>query len=296
MLSYANKTKLYNLMKNKVLLGAIALVVAEAFFAGVGSIVKLLSDNLSESQMIFFRNLFALLFLGPWCLKQGSKALYTKRIWLHCFRAATGLAGMYCFFYVLANMPFTSAIMALKMAPFFIPLVAKVWLKERIQTKTLIAIVIGFIGVAFIINPEQNIETDFLLIALFCAFLVATTKCTIRKLSDTEPAVRIVFYFICISTLFSFPLVIADWRAISTNNWLLLIVIGALAVCGQLLMTQAYRYASPVKIGLLGYSSVFFAAIIGHTFWDEPLTLGMLFGAVLLIWAANVTIRQRWFI
>lgn len=283
-------------MKNKVFLGAIALVIAEAFFAGVGAIVKLLSDSLSESQMVFFRNLFALLFLGPWCLKQGAEALYTQRIGLHLFRAATGLGGMYCFFYVLAQMPFTSAIMALKMAPFFIPIVAKVWLKERIQSKTVVAIMIGFVGVAFIINPQHAIEFNLLFIVLFCALLVATTKCTIRKLSDTEPAVRIVFYFICISTLFSFPLMIIDWQPINNHNWALLVLIGALAVCGQLLMTQAYHYASPVKIGLLGYSSVFFAAVIGYAFWDEPLTLGMLFGAVLLIWAANVTIRQRWFI
>jgi drug/metabolite transporter (DMT)-like permease len=283
-------------MKNNVLLGAIALVVAEAFFAGVGSIVKLLSDDLSESQMIFFRNLFALLFLGPWCLKKGPEALHTQHISLHLFRAATGLSGMYCFFYVLASMPFTSAIMALKMAPFFIPIVANVWLKENILWKTVVAIIIGFVGVAFIINPQQGIQLNLLFIVIFCALLVAITKCTIRKLADTEPAVRIVFYFISASTLFSFPLIIIDWQPISDVNLLLLVIIGALSVCGQLLMTQAYHYASPVKIGLLGYSSVFFAAIIGYVFWDEPLTLGMFFGAVLLIWAANVTIRQRWFI
>jgi drug/metabolite transporter (DMT)-like permease len=283
-------------MKNNVLLGAIALVVAEAFFAGVGSIVKLLSDDLTESQMVFFRNFFALLFLGPWCLKKGTTAIHTQRIGLHLFRAATGLSGMYCFFYVLANMPFTSAIMALKMAPFFIPIVAKVWLKESIQWKTVVAIMIGSVGVAFIINPQQGIQLNLLFIVILCALLVAITKCTIRKLADTEPAVRIVFYFISVSTLFSFPLVIIDWQPISDHNLLLLSIIGALAVCGQLLMTQAYHYASPVKIGLLGYSSVFFAAIIGYAFWDEPLTLGMLFGAILLIWAANVTIRQRWFI
>jgi drug/metabolite transporter (DMT)-like permease len=283
-------------MKNKVLLGAIALVIAEAFFAGVSAIVKLLSDSLSESQIIFFRNFFALLFLGPWCLKKGAQAIYTRRVGLHLFRAATGLGGMYCFFYVLAHMPFTSAILALKMAPFFIPIIAKIWLKERIQSKTVVAIMIGFIGAAFIINPQQGIEFNLLFIVVFCALLVATTKCTIRKLSDTEPAVRIVFYFICVSTLFSFPLMMTDWQPINNQNWGLLVLTGALAVCGQLLMTQAYYYASPVKIGLLGYSSVFFAAMIGYTFWDEPLTLGMLFGGILLIWAANVTIRQRWFI
>jgi drug/metabolite transporter (DMT)-like permease len=283
-------------MKNKVLLGAIALVVAEAFFAGVGAIVKQLSNNLTESQLIFFRNFFALLFLGPICLKQGHKAVYTKRISLHLLRATTGLLGMYCFFFVLGNMSLTSAIMALKMAPFFIPIVAKLWLKESIPMKTSFAILIGFVGVAFILNPQDGIELNHLFISLLCALLVATTTCTIRKMSDTEPSVRIVFYFIAISTVITFPLAIADWQPIITSDWLLLLALSALAVCGQLLMTQAFRYASPVKIGLLGYSSVLFAALLGYFLWDEALTLGMLFGGILLIWAANVTIRQRWFI
>jgi hypothetical protein len=37
-----------------VVVGMIPLVFAAAFFAGVVSIVKLLSDDLAESQMIFF--------------------------------------------------------------------------------------------------------------------------------------------------------------------------------------------------------------------------------------------------
>ncbi len=133
----------------------------------------------------------------------------------------------------------------------------------------MVAIMIGSVGVALIINPQQGIQLHLLFIVILCALLVAITKCTIRKLADTEPACRIVFYFISASTLFSLPLVIIDWLPISDYNLLLLSVIGALAVCGQWLMTQAYHCASPAKVGLLGYSSVFFTAIIAYAFWDE---------------------------
>jgi drug/metabolite transporter (DMT)-like permease len=283
-------------MKNPLLLGAIVLVSAEALFSGVGTIVKFLSDELSESQLIFFRNLVALIILTPWMIKQGYSELKTERLGLHLFRAATGLVGMYCFFYVLANLPFSAAILAIKIAPFFIPIVASIWLKEKVSLKTSIAIVIGFIGVALVINPSNidDFETHFVWVALFCALLVAITKCTLRKLSDTEPTVRIVYYFIVISTVISFFPLLFEWQTIDNTAWFLLVVIGVLAVIGQLLMTKAYKLASPVKIGLLGYSSVIFATFIGYFLWDEPITLLTIGGIALLFLAANMTIRQKW--
>jgi drug/metabolite transporter (DMT)-like permease len=283
-------------MKNPLLLGAIVLISAEALFSGVGTIVKLLSDELSESQLIFFRNLVALIILTPWMIKQGFNELKTERLGLHLFRAATGLVGMYCFFYVLANLPFSAAILAIKIAPFFIPIIASIWLNEKVTLKTSIAIAIGFIGVALVINPSNidDFETHFIWVALFCALLVAVTKCTLRKLSDTEPTVRIVYYFIVISTIISFFPLLFEWQTIDNTAWFLLVVIGVLAVIGQLLMTKAYKLASPVKIGLLGYSSVIFATLIGYFLWDEPITLLTIGGIALLFLAANTTLRQKW--
>ena len=283
-------------MKNHLLLCAIVLISAEALFSGVGIIVKFLSDELTESQLIFFRNLVALIILTPWMIKQGYHELKTDRLGLHLFRAATGLIGMYCFFYVLANLPFSAAILAIKIAPFFIPVVASVWLKEKVTLKTSVAIFIGFMGVALVINPTniEKFEAHYVWVAIFCAVLVAITKCTLRKLSDTEPTVRIVYYFIVISTIISFFPLLIEWKTINNLAWLLLCVIGILAVLGQLLMTKAYKLASPVKIGLLGYSSVIFATLIGYFIWDEPITLLTLFGILLLFFAANMTIRQKW--
>lgn len=280
-----------------VYVGAIILIFAEVLFAGVGALIKYLSETVNQSQLIFFRNLFATLLLLPWVTKGRFIKLKTGRLPLHFFRAFTGLTGMYCFFYVLANMPLSSAVLALKIAPFFIPVIAHYWLKEAISLKSIIAIIVGFIGVLFILdifNPAAQFDAIFALIALFCAMLVATTKCTLSKLSDTEPALRIVFYFTTISTIVSFPIMVLYWQPIPTNAWWLIIAMSALAVLGQLFMTKAYQYASPVKIGLLGYSSVVFAAILGAIFWQQQITISLFIGMAFLLWAGNMTLRQKW--
>jgi drug/metabolite transporter (DMT)-like permease len=280
-----------------VYIGALILVASEALFAGVGGLIKYLSETLNQSQLIFFRNLFAMLVLLPWVAKKKFTALNTTRADLHLFRALTGLTGMYCFFFMLANLPLTSAILALKTAPFFIPVIAHYWLKEPISIKSVAAIGIGFIGVLFILdlsNQNTDFKWAFAAAGLCCALLVATTKCTLSKLSDTEPAVRIVFYFTGLSTLVSFPIMLLYWQPIPNNTWGLITIMSALAVVGQLLMTKAYQYASPVKIGLLGYSSVVFAAVLGAFIWQQSIGINLAIGMAFLLWAANITLRQKW--
>lgn len=281
-------------MKSPVLLGALCLILAELLFAGVGALVKHLSEVMSQTQLVFFRNFSALIVLMPWLIAQGPSALHTQHLGLHLFRSCTGLIAMYCFFYVLANMPLAAAMMALLTAPFIVPFVARVWLGEVISQKTLVAILLGFVGVMIVLKPSGGSINIFVVLALFCACLVAINKCSIRKLSATEPSARIVFYFTGIATVVSAIPIIIDWQPIETHLWLWIALMGLMASIGQLLMTKAFQLASPVKIGLLTYSSVVFAAILGYWFWQEPISAGLVLGTGLIVLAANMTIRQRW--
>lgn len=281
-------------MPSPTVLGAIFLILSELMFAGVGALVKYLSEEINQTQLVFFRNFFALIVLLPWLFSVGTSGLKTQKMPLHLFRSITGLIAMYCFFYVLANMPLAPAMMALLTAPFIVPIVAKVWLKEHISRKTLVAMLIGFGGVALVLKPSTLGVNQFAAIALFCACLVAINKCSIRKLSDTEPSARIVFYFTGIATVVSFIPLWFDWKAVDPKNWLLIGLMGALAAGGQLLMTKAFQLASPVRIGLLTYSSVIFAGFLGYMIWQDPVSAGLISGTILIVFAANMTIRQRW--
>ncbi|WP_100641793.1 DMT family transporter [Alteromonas facilis] len=294
--------KLSTQRTNTLLLGAICLIAAELCFAFVGALVKLLSEDMNQTQLVFFRNASAMVVLLPLLFKRGMnqawQSVKTQRLSLHVFRACCGMLAMYGFFYVLTALTLAQAMMALLLAPFIVPIIARFWLHEHIDRKTLIAMCIGFVGVIFILmtKPDSNSQypTLAILIALGCASLVATTKCAIRKLTDSEPSLRIVFYFTGIATLISCVPMLLFWQPLLISVIPGLVMMGILAAVGQLLMTKAFALASPVKIGLLSYTSLIFAAVIGAIGWNEPITLSLLTGSVLIIWAANITIRRRW--
>jgi drug/metabolite transporter (DMT)-like permease len=280
-------------MLSPLVKGALLLLLAEACFAGIGAIVKFTSGTASEVQVVFFRNFFALLLMLPFLYKHGFTLLKTRRWYLHVSRALTGIISMYCFFYVLARLPLAQGMLVLLLSPFIVPLIARFWLKERPSRLTLFAILLGFVGVMLAL-PANYADADvILLVGLLSAVLVAVTKTTIRYMSDTEPAVRIVFYFSLLTAVMSAIPVPFYWQPLNNAVWLAFIGMGLLAAIGQLAMTRAYAIAPASDIGMWTYSSVIFAGLFGYLLWQEPVTLAWFSGVLVIFYAGYVTTRQK---
>ena len=273
--------------------GALLLLLAEACFAGIGAIVKYTSDTASEVQVVFFRNFFALLLMLPFLAKHGFSLLKTKRWYLHLSRALTGIISMYCFFYVLARLPLAQGMLVLLLSPFIVPIIARFWLKERPSRLTLFGILLGFVGVVLALPANYSGAGAILLVGLLSAVLVAVTKTTIRYMSDTEPAVRIVFYFSLLTAILSALPLPFYWQPLNNSVWLAFAGMGVLAAIGQLAMTRAYAIAPASDIGMWTYSSVIFAGLFGYLFWQEPVTLAWFGGVLVIFYAGYITTRQR---
>lgn len=273
--------------------GALLLLLSEACFAGIGAVVKFTSETASEAQVVFFRNFFALLLMLPFLYQHGFKMLKTQRWYLHVSRALSGIISMYCFFYVLGKLPLAQGMLVLLLSPFVVPIIARYWLKERPSRPTIFAIFLGFAGVVMALpSPDPSLNA-ILLVALCSAILVAVTKTTIRYMSDTEPAVRIVFYFSLLTAVLSAIPVPFYWQPLNNEVWLAFIAMGVLAAIGQLAMTRSYAIAPASDIGMWTYSSVIFAGAFGYLFWQEPVTMSWAAGVMIIFYAGYVTTRQR---
>lgn len=280
-------------MLSPLVKGALLLLLAEACFAGIGAIVKFTSGTASEVQVVFFRNFFALILMLPFLYKHGFSLLKTNRWYLHLSRALTGIISMYCFFYVLARLPLAQGMLVLLLSPFIVPIIARFWLKERPSRLTLFSILLGFIGVVLAMPANYGNAEAILLVGVLSAVLVAVTKTTIRYMSDTEPAVRIVFYFSLLTAILSAIPVPFYWQPLNNTVWFAFVAMGVLAAIGQLAMTRAYAIAPASDIGMWTYSSVIFAGLFGYLFWQEPVTLAWLSGVLVILYAGYITTRQK---
>jgi len=272
--------------------GAVLMVSAALLFAAMAAGIKFVSQSLPSEMVVFFRNLFGLFALAPWILRHGWSGIRTHRPWGHAARAGAGLAAMYCYFFALGRLPLAEAVLLNYSMPLFIPFIAWWWLGERVAPKLWGAIVIGFLGIALILKPGLALFSPVSLIGLAAGILGATAMVGIRRLTHTEPAFRIVFYFSFLATIVSGVPLAWTWQTPRPELWAPLLAIGALATIAQVLMTRAYAEAPAAAVGPFIYSTVVFAALAGWGFWGERVDLISLVGAVFVCVAGVATIRE----
>lgn len=271
--------------------GAFFMLISSLLFAGMGVTIKMTAERLSNEMIVFFRNAAGLLALLPWLVHAGASHLFTRNWRLHLPRAIAGLGSMYCYFYALAHMPLAEAVLLNYSAPLFIPLVASLWLGEKIQKRLWRPLILGFVGIIFILKPGAGLFTTTALVALAAAVFGALAVVNIRRLTRTESATRIVFYFSCISTLVSaIPLTWA-WQPPGPTLWGLLAATGVFATLGQLFLTRAYAHANAAQVAPFVYTIVVFAGIFGWILWRETPDVLSVLGTACICLAGVITLR-----
>lgn len=275
-----------------ILRGAALLALSAFLFATMGVFIRLASHTVSNEIVVFARNLAGLALLLPIMLTQGGGGLRTTVFPRHLWRALTGLTAMYGFFYAIAKLPLSSAMIFTYSSPVFIPLVAWVFLKEPMTRRAWVAALVGFVGVALVCKPDQGLVNHFALIGLGSSILAATAFVTVRALGATEPATRVVFYFALISTVVSTVPLLWAGRSITLEEFGLLAAVGILATLSQLCLTRAYALAPANRIGPVTYLAIVVAGIYAWVLWGEVPDSYAITGTGLILMASLISLRR----
>ena len=279
--------------KDQPVASALCVLAASLTFALLGAVVKVVSLSLTTEMVVFFRNFCSLFFVLPWIwYSRPPGGVRTSSFPLHLVRSMAGLGGMYCFFYVIARLQLSESFLLMSTAPLFIPLIAYLWIHEPVEPKVRGAIVIGFIGIILILKPGMGVFQPKAFIGLGAGLLGALAMVSIRRMSSSEPTIRIVFYFTVFGTLISAMPLVWLWQSPRMEIWWLLVLMGLLAAVGQFLLTKGYSLAPVAKVGPFSYSNVVFAMLLGWIFWGESLDPLTWVGAFLVCIAGIITTRK----
>lgn len=263
----------------------LCLMTSALLFSIMGICVRFVSQTVDNPTVVFFRNAVGLLIFLPMLFQKGLSFAKTDQLWMHTWRSVVGLGAMYGFFYAIAHLKLSNAMVFSYSSPIFIPIIAWLFLKERITTAMVLAAVIGLFGVLLVAKPDQGLINSMSLIGLAACFLSALAFVTVRALTATEPPERIVFYFCIFGTLISAIPMYWHWRSFSLYELSLLFATGLLANISQLFMSYAYKLAPAGQIGPMNYSAIIFAGIWGFLFWGETPDFYSIIGMLIIIFA-----------
>jgi drug/metabolite transporter (DMT)-like permease len=265
-------------------------VAAAAAFSLTGACIKIVSATTSNEVIVFCRSLVSFAVLLPWILlRDGGSGIRSARVGGHLLRSAFGVSAMYCFFYAIAKLPLAAAMLLTYSTPLYVPFIAWLWIDERPPWIVFAAAFVGLLGIGFIVRPTADFDTW----AGAVGVLAACAMVSIRRISDTEPASRIVFYFAALSTLISAIPMAWAWRLPTATEFVLLVATGLLATCGQLFLTRAYALAPAARVGPFTYTTVIFSGLLAWALWGETLDRWFVLGAALVVTTCVMVGWQR---
>lgn len=262
--------------------GALLLATSALLFAVMGVLIREVSETVNNETVVFFRNLVGVFFFLPMIAYRGFGPFRTQRLGNHFLRTFYGLGAMYCFFYAIAHLPLADAMVFTYAAPIFTPVLAWWWLRESLTPRMLFMVMLGFLGVLLVAKPSGALVEAKALAGVGASLLAACAFVSIRAMSDSEPASRIVFYFSTFSALLSSIPLIWAWQPLGTRELQLLLAIGLVATTSQLIMSKAYALAPPGKIGPLSYLAIVFSGVFAWLLWGEVPGLSSWLGAGLI--------------
>lgn len=283
----------YQAPAQSVFRGLALLTLSALLFSAMGVLIRLASHSVNNETIVFMRNLTGTVMLLPLLAVHGVGLLKTRVPGQHLWRAVVGLAAMYGFFYAIAHLPLSSAMVFTYSSPVFIPLVAWLFLRERLTPRMAVAAVLGLGGVILVCRPEAVGTLWMASIGISASLLAAMAFVTVRSLSRTEPTTRIVFYFSLISALISAVPLLWAWRPLNGTETLLVVGAGVLATLSQLAMSRAYSLAPAGRIGPAAYQAIVFAGLWAWLLWGEVPDLPAVAGTVIIFLATLLCLPLR---
>lgn len=238
-------------------------LLAGFFYASLGLAIKLSLKHQTVPLIVFFRQLFSLglmCFLLPFAPKE-SRSLKSKVFPLHLLRAFASTSGMVCFYIAIKYIPLSDAITLSYTRPLFIPFVTYLWSGKIGKKNVWLGLFMGFLGVILILKPEGDMFNLGSIVGLASGVSGALAFTSIRKLTKTEPANRIILYYLSISLFLMIVPVLFMWQTPSPEDWIALAIIALLATAYQSCLTRAYQYAPAAIVGSLLYSAIVYSFI-----------------------------------
>jgi drug/metabolite transporter (DMT)-like permease len=275
--SAPSASKVPVLRQDRPIFGIALINLAVVVFTSMDAIIKLVSETFPTGQLVFFRNLFAFGPILVFMLAQGGGLQFrTRHGFGHLARGLFGVSAMYCYFLSYKLLPLSDAIALGLSGPIFLTILSIPFLGERVGLRRWSACLVGFIGVLIMTRPGAGVWQAEALVPLLAAVFYALAMISIRKLTATEGSGTIVFYFTLFATLAGLataPLGAVDpelaWVWPSGGEWLIVLAIGLMGGCGQILITIAFRCAPVSVVAPFDYMALVYGFLLGWMVFEE---------------------------
>ena len=292
--------------------GILFILIGMGFFSIQDALIKFVYNDAALYELYFGRTIAALFLLISF-LKFSNRKIYLKTYYplLTSIRVICFFFGFSFFYISLTYMSLAMANALFFCCPFFVSILAVIFLKEKVGIRRWLAIATGFLGVFVVLDPDFS-NFDYMKLAPIACALCYAISMTITKITSDKDNVytqmlHLYLGAIIISILFfiftgkgqfntfsdpTFQFIFREWFSNPGYSWPFIIAMGFISVLAFYFILNAYSIASPSVVSLYEYSLIVWAILTGYVLFDSVPTFKTLIGVSIII-SAGVYIYLR---
>jgi RarD protein len=294
-------------MRDNPLLG-ILLMLGFCIVAPLGdAVAKMLSGSVGIVQLVLVRFTVQVFLLAPFIWITGRAWRMPAHSWhLVVLRTVLHVLGIGMMVSALAHLELADAVAIAFVMPFIMLFLGKLFLKEEVGARRILASIVGFGGTLLVIQPAfEDVGYWALLpvgVAINFAFFMLITR---RIAKDVDPIsmqavsggiAMLILVPVVIFGSFQTNVVGVDlgWRDLDAFSWGLLALLGIFGTVAHLLMTWSLRYAPSATLAPMQYLEIPFATAFGFLlFGDFPDDMALLGIAMTIASGLYILVREE---
>jgi len=258
-------------------------ILSSFFVALMLCILRYLSADYNSVFLVFWRNFFALIIVLPFLIKGGLNSFKTTRLRLFWLRAIIGVIAMIIWFEAISMTSLPKATALSFTSPIFTIIVAVFLLKEKLTLLRLLSVIIGFIGVLIIIRPGFASFGLGSYMVLFSTLLWSFAAIIIKKLSETESPLLIVFYMNLMMLILVAPFLFIYWQDIKISDLKWLFLLGLTSNMSHYALAKALSLADISVIMPFDFIRLIFVSIFSYILFNDVTTIYDIIGSLVIL-------------
>ena len=246
------------------------MIAAVAVFSFMDGVLKFFAMRYPPMEVAALRGATSLPFtLAPVLIAGRFRDLIPRRWPMHLLRGALSVVVIGGFIYAVRSLSLANAYSVFLSAPLLVAALSVPLLRERLDWRNWLAILVGLAGVLVMLRPTTSgLASLGAVAALIGATAYALSGIAVRVLTRTDTTVSVVFWTISLMTVFTTAIAAPGWVAIEHSHWKWLLALGVLAAIGQYLLTEAFRSAPPSVVSPFEYTALLWGVGIDRVVWQ----------------------------
>jgi drug/metabolite transporter (DMT)-like permease len=257
-------------------------------------------QGIPVTEMVWGRFFFGALFTLPFAMQRvGADAFRPVNPLFNTGRALFLILGTACFFLALRYLPIADTLAIYFVQPILITALSPFLLGEHVGIRRWVSVFVGFTGVLIIIRPGIQAINPGVFFALAAGTFSALYILITRHLTGKADAMVTTFQTSTIGALALSAAAPLYWVEPNLHQWLLIVMLGAIAIAGHYLITRAYDFAEASLLSPFNYTEMIMAVAAGwYFFGDFPdawtfVGVAILFGcAIYISWRERAAITE----